>query len=213
MIHVLLLNSVVSAGGSGGSSGFAQIMGLVIGGILINNYVLSRFLGICPFLGVSRQLDSALGMGAAVVFVMAMTGASCYALWQLVLIPLHLEYLSTIVFILIIAALVQFVEMILLKYSPALYKALGIYLPLITTNCAVLGVAVLNKDAGYNLAYSVINAVAGALGFTLALILMAGLRERMEYSNLPLFLRGKPITFILAGVMSIAFLGFAGLGV
>jgi electron transport complex protein RnfA len=162
MIHVLLLNSVVSAGGSGGSSGFAQIMGLVIGGILINNYVLSRFLGICPFLGVSRQLDSALGMGAAVVFVMAMTGASCYALWQLLLIPLHLEYLSTIVFILIIAALVQFVEMILLKYSPALYKALGIYLPLITTNCAVLGVAVLNKDAGYNLAYSVINAVAGS---------------------------------------------------
>jgi electron transport complex protein RnfA len=209
----MLLSALVSAGGSGGGAGLAQIMGLVIGGILINNYVLSRFLGICPFLGVSKQLDSALGMGAAVVFVMAMTGASCYALWELLLVPLHLEYLSTIVFILIIAALVQLVEMILLKYSPALYKALGIYLPLITTNCAVLGVAVLNKDAGYNLIQSIVNAVAGALGFGLALILMAGLRMRMEYSDVPLALKGKPITFILAGVMSIAFLGFAGLGV
>jgi Na+-translocating ferredoxin:NAD+ oxidoreductase subunit A len=208
----LLLSAAVSSTGAGGG-GFAQIMGLVIGGILINNYVLSRFLGICPFLGVSKQLDSAIGMGAAVVFVMAMTGAACWALWELVLIPMHLEYLSTIVFILIIAALVQLVEMILLKYSPALYKALGIYLPLITTNCAVLGVAVLNKDAGYNLAMSVINAVSGALGFGLALILMAGLRMRMEYSDIPLALRGKPITFILAGLMSIAFLGFAGLGV
>jgi len=213
MSHALLLSTAVSTTGGSGGGGIAQIMGLVIGGILINNYVLSRFLGICPFLGVSKQLDSAVGMGAAVVFVMAMAGAACYALWQLLLVPLHLEYLSTIVFILIIAALVQLVEMVLLKYSPALYKALGIYLPLITTNCAVLGVAVLNKDAGYNLGLSVVNAVAGALGFTLALVLMAGLRERMEYSDVPLFLKGKPATFILAGVMSMAFLGFAGLGV
>jgi electron transport complex protein RnfA len=196
---------------SGG--GLAQIMGLVIGGILINNYVLSRFLGICPFLGVSRQLDSALGMGAAVVFVMAMAAVGCNLLWELLLVPLHLEYLSTIVFILIIAALVQLVEMILLKFSPALYRALGIYLPLITTNCAVLGVAVLNKDAGYDLVLSLVNAVAGAIGFGLALILMAGLRERLEYSPVPAAMKGKPITFILAGVMSIAFLGFAGLGV
>jgi electron transport complex protein RnfA len=196
---------------SGG--GLAQIMGLVIGGILINNYVLSRFLGICPFLGVSRQLDSALGMGAAVVFVMAMAAVGCNLLWELLLVPLHLQYLSTIVFILIIAALVQLVEMILLKFSPALYRALGIYLPLITTNCAVLGVAVLNKDAGYDLVLSLVNAVAGAIGFGLALILMAGLRERLEYSPVPAAMKGKPITFILAGVMSIAFLGFAGLGV
>lgn len=196
---------------SGG--GLAQIMGLVIGGILINNYVLSRFLGICPFLGVSRQLDSALGMGAAVVFVMAMAAVGCNLLWELLLVPLHLQYLSTIVFILIIAALVQLVEMILLKFSPALYRALGIYLPLITTNCAVLGVAVLNKDAGYDLVLSLVNAVSGAIGFGLALILMAGLRERLEYSPVPAAMKGKPITFILAGVMSIAFLGFAGLGV
>ena len=213
MTHSLLLASAVGAASQGGGSSLAQVMGLVIGGILINNYVLSRFLGICPFLGVSKQLDSALGMGAAVIFVMAMTAASCYALWQLLLVPLHLEYLSTIVFILIIAALVQFVEMVLLKFSPALYRALGIYLPLITTNCAVLGVAVLNKDAGYNLGLGIVNAVAGALGFALALILMAGLRGRLEFSNTPEAMKGKPITFILAGVMSIAFLGFAGLGV
>jgi len=208
-----ILAALLGATPAGGGAGLSQIMGLVIGGILINNYVLSRFLGICPFLGVSKQLDSALGMGAAVVFVMAMTAASCYVLWQLLLVPLHLEYLSTIVFILIIAALVQFVEMVLLKFSPALYKALGIYLPLITTNCAVLGVAVLSKDAGYSLGLGVVNAVAGALGFSLALILMAGLRERLEMSNTPDAMKGKPITFILAGVMSIAFLGFAGLGV
>ena len=208
-----ILAALLGATPAGGGAGLSQIMGLVIGGILINNYVLSRFLGICPFLGVSKQLDSALGMGAAVVFVMDMTAASWYVLWQLLLVPLHLEYLSTIVFILIIAALVQFVEMVLLKFSPALYKALGIYLPLITTNCAVLGVAVLNKDAGYSLGLGVVNAVAGALGFSLALILMAGLRERLEMSNTPDAMKGKPITFILAGVMSIAFLGFAGLGV
>lgn len=213
MSPAILLSSVVSSGSPGGGYGFAQIMGLVIGGILINNFVLSRFLGICPFLGVSKQLDSAVGMGAAVVFVMTMAGTMCYVLWELLLVPLGLQYLSTIVFILIIAALVQLVEMILLRYSPSLYKALGIYLPLITTNCAVLGVAVINKDAGYDLLQSVVNAVAGALGFGLALILMAGLRERLEYSDVPASLRGKPITFILAGVMSIAFLGFAGLGV
>lgn len=213
MSPAILLSAVVSSGSPGGGGGFAQIMGLVISGILINNFVLSRFLGICPFLGVSKQLDSSVGMGAAVVFVMTMASTMCFVLWELLLVPLGLEYLSTIVFILIIAALVQLVEMILLKYSPALYKALGIYLPLITTNCAVLGVAVINKDAGFDLLHSVVNAVAGALGFCLALVLMAGLRERLEYSDVPAALRGKPVTFILAGVMSIAFLGFAGLGV
>ncbi len=198
---------------SSGSTSFGEIMGLVIGGILIYNIVLYKFLGICPFLGVSKQLDSALGMGAAVLFVMAMAATGCYFLFHMVLVPLGLEYLSTIVFILIIAALVQLVEMILLKYSPALYRALGIYLPLITTNCAVLGIALINRNSGYNLIEGIVNAVAGALGFSLALVIMAGLRERLELSDVPDAMRGKPITFILAGIMSIAFFGFAGLGV
>lgn len=191
---------------------FGTMMAIIIGAIFINNFVLSRFLGICPFMGVSKQLDSAVGMGAAVVFVMALATLGCWGVYHLLLVPLGIGYLKTIAFIIIIAALVQLVEMILLKFSPALYQALGIYLPLITTNCAILGVAVLNIDEKYSLGYSLINAVAAGIGFTLALVLMAGIRERLEQAPIPPALKGLPIAFLMAGAMSIAFLGFAGLG-
>ncbi|HRW79074.1 MAG TPA: RnfABCDGE type electron transport complex subunit A, partial [Candidatus Sabulitectum sp.] len=166
----------------------------------------------CPFLGVSKQLDSAVGMGAAVIFVMVLASLGSYLVYHNVLVPHELVYLRTISFIIIIASLVQLVEMILQKFSPALYDALGIYLPLITTNCAILGVAVLNIEEKFSLGYALINAVAAGIGFTLALVLMAGLRERMETANVPASLRGLPIAFLIAGAMSIAFLGFAGLG-
>lgn len=191
---------------------FSTMMAIIIGAIFINNFVLSRFLGICPFMGVSKQIDSAVGMGAAVVFVMALATLGSWAVYHLLLVPLGIGYLRTIAFIIIIAALVQLVEMILQKFSPALYQALGIYLPLITTNCAILGVAVLNIDEKYGLGYSLVHAVAAGIGFTLALVLMAGLRERMEQAPVPPSLRGLPIAFLMAGAMSIAFLGFAGLG-
>jgi len=191
---------------------FGTMMTIIIGAIFINNFVLSRFLGICPFMGVSKQLDSAVGMGAAVIFVMALATLGCWGVYNLLLVPLGIGYLKTIAFIIIIAALVQLVEMILLKFSPALYQALGIYLPLITTNCAILGVAVLNIDQKYSLGYSLINAVAAGIGFTLALVLMAGIRERLEQAPIPPALKGLPIAFLMAGAMSIAFLGFAGLG-
>ncbi len=191
---------------------FGAMMTIIIGAVFINNFVLSRFLGICPFMGVSKQLDSALGMGAAVVFVMALATLGCWVVYYLLLVPLAITYLKTIAFIIIIAALVQFVEMILQKFSPALYQALGIYLPLITTNCAILGVSVLNIEQKYSLGFSLINAVSAGVGFTLALVLMAGLRERLEQTPVPPALRGLPIAFIMAGAMSIAFLGFAGLG-
>lgn len=191
---------------------FGTMMTIIIGAIFINNFVLSRFLGICPFMGVSKQLDSAVGMGAAVVFVMALATLGCWGVYHLLLVPLGIGYLNTIAFIIIIAALVQLVEMILLKFSPALYQALGIYLPLITTNCAILGVAVLNINQKYSLGYSLINAVSAGIGFTLALVLMAGIRERLEQAPIPPALKGLPIAFLMAGAMSIAFLGFAGLG-
>jgi len=191
---------------------FGTMMTIIIGAIFINNFVLSRFLGICPFMGVSKQLDSAVGMGAAVIFVMALATLGCCGVYNLLLVPLGIGYLKTIAFIIIIAALVQLVEMILLKFSPALYQALGIYLPLITTNCAILGVAVLNIDQKYSLGYSLINAVAAGIGFTLALVLMAGIRERLEQAPIPPALKGLPIAFLMSGAMSIAFLGFAGLG-
>ncbi|MCD4706284.1 MAG: electron transport complex protein RnfA [Candidatus Sabulitectum sp.] len=188
------------------------MMAIIVSAIFINNYVLSRFLGICPFLGVSKQLDSAVGMGAAVVFVMVLATLGSWLVYHNVLVPNGMEYLRTITFIIIIASLVQLVEMILQKFSPALYDALGIFLPLITTNCAILGVAVLNIDDKYSLGYSLINSVAAGIGFTLALVLMAGLRERMETANVPEALKGLPLAFLIAGAMSIAFLGFAGLG-
>ena len=205
------LAAAAAAAGSGGFS-IAELMAIVLGAIFINNFVLMRFLGICPFLGVSKQLDSAVGMGAAVIFVMTLATLGSFLVYHLLLVPLDLVYLRTIAFILIIASLVQLVEMILQKFSPALYSALGIYLPLITTNCAILGVAVLNIDEKYNLGYSIANAIAAGIGFTLALVLMAGIRERLETANVPPSLRGLPIAFIVAGAMSIAFLGFAGLG-
>ena len=181
------------------------------GAIFISNFVLARFLGICPFLGVSKKLETAVGMGLAVTFVMTMASAITYGVYKL-LVLFDLEYLDTITFILVIAVLVQFVEMILRKYSPGLYQALGIYLPLITTNCAVLGVAIINIDPseGYSFIQATVNGFSGGVGFTLAIILFAGLRERLEFAPLPKAMEGFPIALILAGLISIAFLGFSG---
>ena len=179
--------------------------------ILTNNFIFSRFLGCCPFLGVSNKVETAVGMGVAVTFVMARASLFTHLVYNYILIPLKLEYLSTIAFILIIAGLVQFVEMFIRKSSPSLYKSLGIYLPLITTNCAVLGVAILNVSNSYGIVYSVFNGVFSALGFMLAIVLMAGVRERLETSNIPKCLKGFPISLITAGLMSMAFMGFKGL--
>jgi electron transport complex protein RnfA len=178
---------------------------------LINNFVLARSIGICPFIGVSKQLESALGMGWAVIFVMTMTSAICWVIEEKILIPLHLEYLQTIFFILVIAALVQFIELLIKKYSPTLYKMLGIYLPLITTNCAVLGVALLNVDMKYDLVQSIAHGLGGGIGFTIALIVMAGIRERLETADIPAPFKGVPIALVTAALMSMAFLGFSGL--
>lgn len=184
---------------------------ILLSTLLVNNFVMSRFLGICPFLGVSKRVPTALGMGAAVTFVMAMASLITYIVQYAILEQLGLQYMQTIAFILVIAALVQFVEMVIQKISPSLYQALGVYLPLITTNCAVLGVAIINIDEKFDLLESLINGVGAALGFTLAIVLMAGIRERLEHSNIPKPFRGFPITLITAGLMSVAFLGFQGL--
>ncbi|MBN1781729.1 electron transport complex subunit RsxA [bacterium] len=196
-----------------------------VSAILVSNFVLHRFLGLCPYIGVSRQLDSAVGMGMAVVFVMSIASAVTWVVYRYFLEPtpvnllarwLHvnppdLTFLRTIAFILIIASLVQFVEMVIQKTSPGLYRSLGIYLPLITTNCAVLGVSILNIDQDYNFLQSLTNGFMSGIGFTLALVLMAGLREKLELANVPRAMRGAPIAFIMAGCMALAFLGFAGL--
>ncbi len=184
---------------------------IIIGAIFVNNIVLSKFLGICPFLGVSSKVETSLGMGAAVTFVMAITAVVAWSLQRFVLVPLHIEYMQTIVFILVIAALVQMVEIILKKVSPALYQALGIFLPLITTNCAVLGVAILLVQENYNLLQSVVYSVSVALGFGLALVLFAGIRERLEMEEVPEAFRGTPIALITAGILAMAFMGFSGL--
>lgn len=184
---------------------------LVLAGIFVNNYVLSQFLGICPFLGVSKKLETAAGMGVAVIFVITLASAVTYFVYYFILKPLQIEYLYNIAFILVIAALVQFVEMFLKKSSPSLYQALGVYLPLITTNCAVLGVAVLNMQKGYGFIESVLNGVGGATGFCLAIVLFAGIRERIEYNDTPKAFDGFPLALVTAGIMSIAFLGFQGL--
>ena len=181
---------------------------IIISSIFVNNIVLSQFLGICPFLGVSGKVSTSLGMGAAVTFVLAIASIAAYLIQYHILVPLHIEYMQTIVFILVIAALVQMVEIMLKKVSPALYQALGIFLPLITTNCAVLGVAILLE---YNLGEAVVYAVAVAVGFTLALVLFAGLRERLELENVPKALQGVPIALITAGILAMAFMGFSGL--
>ncbi|MBQ1990557.1 MAG: electron transport complex subunit RsxA [Rikenellaceae bacterium] len=184
---------------------------IIIGAIFVNNIVLSQFLGICPFLGVSSKVETSLGMSAAVTFVMAITAVVAWSLQKYVLAPLNIGYMQTIVFILVIAALVQMVEIVLKKVSPALYQALGIFLPLITTNCAVLGVAILLVQEQYNLLQSVVYSVSIALGFGLALVLFAGIRERLELEEVPEAFRGTPIALITAGILAMAFMGFSGL--
>ena len=179
--------------------------------ILTNNFIFSRFLGCCPFLGVSSKVETSVSMGLAVTFVMTIASLFCWLIYNLLLLPLNLTYMSTISFILVIAALVQFVEMFLKKSSPTLYSALGIYLPLITTNCAVLGVATLNMNNAYGLLQSVLNGTFSALGFLLAIVLMAGVRERLESSKIPACMKGFPITLVSAGLMAVAFMGFQGL--
>lgn len=184
---------------------------ILMGGVLINNYVLNQFLGICPFLGVSKKVNQASGMGMAVIFVMMFATAATWPIYNYILIPLKLEYLQTIVFILVIATLVQFVEIILKRFIPSLFNALGIYLPLITTNCAVLGVTINNITAGYNFAESLIAALGVGLGFLLAMILFAGVRSRIDDSNAPKCFQGLPVTLIAASVVALAFYGFAGI--
>ena len=183
-----------------------------ISAIFVNNIVLSQFLGICPFLGVSKKQSTALGMGIAVMFVMTLSTLVTYLVYHLILIPLQLEFMITVAFILIIASLVQMVEIILKKSSPVLYQALGIFLPLITTNCAVLGIAILAAQKDYNLIQSVCFALANAMGFTLAIVIFAGLRERLAFNNVPKAMQGTPITLITAALLSLAFMGFAGIG-
>ncbi len=187
------------------------LISILLTAILTNNYILAKFLGICPFLGVSKKLSTATGMSAAVIFVMALATAVTYPINKFLLVQFDLEYLQTIVFILVIAALVQLVEIILKKYIPALYNALGIYLPLITTNCAVLGVVILNIDSGYNFAESMFNSVGAGLGFMLAMVMFAGIRERMESCEIPKFLQGLPITLVAASLVAVSFLGFTGI--
>jgi len=189
---------------------------ILISTIFINNYVLSQMLGLCPFLGVSKKLDSALGMGLAVIFVMTLASFITFLLYKYILVPYEITFLRTISFILVIASLVQLVEMVIEKVTPGLYLSLGIFLPLITTNCAVLGVAVLNVNSGfvtaeYGLIKSVVQGFGAGIGFTLALLLMAGIRERLELAKIPRNLQGLPITFITAGLLALAFLGFAGM--
>ncbi len=191
--------------------GIGGIFVILLSSILVNNFVLSRFLGCCPFIGVSKKVDTAIGMGFAVTFVMAIASLITWLIQHLVLIPLKIEFMQTIAFILVIAALVQLVEMAIQKMSPSLYKALGVYLPLITTNCAVLGVAILNITENYNLFESIVNGIGAAIGFTIAIVLFAGIRERLETSNIPVPMKGFPIALVSAGLMSIAFMGFQGL--
>jgi len=188
-----------------------EILILILSAIFVNNIVVTQFLGICPFLGVSKRVESAIGMGAAVTFVLGLASAISWLVQRYILDPFGIGYLQTIAFILVIAALVQFVEMVVRKFSPSLYNALGVYLPLITTNCIVLGVAIINIDKGYNILFSIANGVANALGFTLALVLFAGIRERLDFANVPKCFKGIPIALVTAGLMSIAFMGFAGL--
>ncbi len=182
-----------------------------IGSALVNNVILSQFLGLCPFLGVSKKINTAAGMGGAVIFVLTLSSLVTSTIYQLILVPTGMEYLQTIVFILIIAALVQFVEMFLKKAMPSLYQSLGVYLPLITTNCAVLGVALINVENGYNILEGTVNGFATAVGFTISIVIMAGLREKMEYNDIPRAFQGFPIVLLTACLMAISFCGFSGL--
>ncbi len=188
-----------------------SLISILIMSMLINNVVLSQFLGICPFLGVSKKVETASGMGAAVIFVITLSSIICGIIYHFILHPLGLDYLNTIVFILVIAALVQFVEMFLKKAIPSLYKALGVYLPLITTNCAVLGAVLLNVQNEYNILQGIVNGLATSVGFALSIIILAGLREKMQYNRIPKAVQGFPFTMFTASLMAIAFCGFSGL--
>jgi electron transport complex protein RnfA len=188
-----------------------ELLVILISSSLISNVVLSQFLGLCPFLGVSKKTNTAAGMGTAVIFVITLASAVAGLIYKFVLQPLHAEYLKTIVFILVIAALVQFVEMFLRKAMPALYEALGVYLPLITTNCAVLGVAITNVQKEYGILAGIVNGFATAVGFTIAIVILAGIREKLEYNDIPGPFRGMPTVLLTAGLMAIAFCGFSGL--
>ena len=190
---------------------FKSFILILMGGVLINNYGLNQFLGICPFLGVSKKINQATGMGAAVIFVMLFATAATWPIYNYVLVPAKLEYLQTIVFILVIATLVQFVEIILKRFIPSLFNALGIYLPLITTNCAVLGVTINNISAGYSFLEAMISSLGVGLGFLLAMVLFAGVRSRIDDSNAPKCFKGLPVTLIAASIVALAFYGFAGI--
>ena len=188
-----------------------ELLLIATGSALVNNVVLSQFLGLCPFLGVSKKVETSAGMGAAVIFVITIASAVTSLVYTGILVNLHLEYLQTIVFILVIAALVQFVEMFLKKSMPSLYEALGVYLPLITTNCAVLGVALTNVTKSYNFVQSVVNGIGISVGFTIAIVMLAGVREKIEHNDVPYSFQGSPIVLITSGLMAIAFFGFSGL--
>lgn len=188
-----------------------DLLVILIASSLVNNVVLSQFLGLCPFLGVSKKTNTATGMGVAVIFVITLASAVAGAIYQYILVPLDITYLQTIVFILVIAALVQFVEMFLKKFIPSLYQSLGVYLPLITTNCAVLGVALTNVQKNYGIVTGIVNGFATAAGFTISIVILAGIREKMTYNDIPESFRGMPIVLVTAGLMAIAFCGFSGL--
>ena len=190
-----------------------KLLSITLGAILANNFIFSQFLGCCPFLGVSKKVDTAVGMGVAVTFVMGLASAVCYVVNQFILVPLDLAYMQTVAFILVIASLVQFIEMFLQKAMPSLYTALGVYLPLITTNCAVLGVVLLNVQNNYNFIESVIYGITGGLGFLLAIVLFASIRERLVFADYPKNWEGFPIALVTAGLMALAFMGFSGLKV
>ncbi len=189
----------------------ARILSISLGAVLVENFILVKFLGICPFLGVSKKTDTAVGMGFAVIFVMGLASVFCWLVNYLLLVPLKLQYMQTVAYILVIAALVQFVEMFLQKTMPTLYQALGIYLPLITTNCAVLGVALLNTQYNYGLIESLVYGVMGGVGFTVAIFLFASVRERLEFADFPKAFEGFPIALVSAGLIALAFMGFSGL--
>lgn len=190
---------------------FKSLLLLALGSALINNVVLSQFLGLCPFLGVSKKVKTALGMGTSVIFVITLSSIVTGIIYEKLLVRFNIEYLKTIIFILVIAALVQFLEMFLKKYIPSLYKALGVYLPLITTNCAVLGIALTNVSKQYSLLEGTVNGFATSVGFTISIVILAGIREKMQYNDIPKSFRGMPIVLLSAGLMAIAFCGFSGL--
>ena len=193
------------------SAGLTNILSIALGAILVNNFIFSQFLGCCPFLGVSKKVDTAVGMGVAVTFVMGLASAVCFVVNKYILIPLDLAYMQTVAFILVIASLVQFIEMFLQKAMPALYTALGVYLPLITTNCTILGVTILNIDNGYDFAESIVCAAGAGIGFLVAMVLFSGVRRRVEEAVTPKCFEGLPITLVAAAVTSLSFMGFGGI--